>query len=196
MQLYPNCVRQTFSLHHRVERAFLAWFTPFLAWLHLFLCAKKISFYNRVCPCFRYHTSNPLVNGISVLQIEIRSFVEPIRGYKMHYLSLNLEWVKMSKVAVWLGSTLKPWQPHKLNVHISLKSRSITLKIQSQREFWLLFLLVVSEFQNPLTMYGRFSRDAMKNPRILNKHFSILTITGFSPYEIVPTLKFSSSGAF
>ncbi len=78
--------------------------------------------------------------GLSVLQIEIRRFVELIKNYKMHYLSSNLELVKMSKVAVWLKSTLKPGKPHKLNVHISskyrhisLKSPLITLKIQSQR---------------------------------------------------------------
>ena len=53
------------------------------------------------------HTSDLLVNEISVLQVEIRNFVELIKSYKMHYLGLNLERVKMSKMAVWLGSTFK-----------------------------------------------------------------------------------------
>jgi hypothetical protein len=81
-------------------------------------------------------------------------------------------------------------------MHISSKSRSITLKIQSPREFQLIFLLTVSEFESPLILYGRFSRDILKNSRNSKEYFSILTIKDCSPYEIVPTLKFSSSSAF
>jgi hypothetical protein len=73
---------------------------------------------------------------------------------------------------------------------------SIALQIPSQREFWLLFLMVISEFQNSLIMSGRFSRDPLKKPRILNEHFLILTIIDCSSYDIVSTLKFSSSSGF
>jgi hypothetical protein len=41
-----------------------------------------------------------------VLQIEIRSFVELTKGYKVHYLGLNMEWVKMPEVAHWLEDTM------------------------------------------------------------------------------------------
>ena len=47
-------MRQTFSLQHCVERAFLAWFTPFQPDSIISLLQKKISFHNHVWPCFRY----------------------------------------------------------------------------------------------------------------------------------------------
>jgi hypothetical protein len=44
VQLYQHCMREMFSLHHRVERGFLAWFTPF--WPDCILCfAGAIIFY-------------------------------------------------------------------------------------------------------------------------------------------------------
>jgi hypothetical protein len=46
------------------------------------------------------HISNPFVNEISVSKIETHGFVELIKGYKIHYLGLNLELAKMSKMAV------------------------------------------------------------------------------------------------
>ena len=97
----PSCRACIFSMIH----SFFGLITSFS--LH-----EKIQFSQPCLPMFQIsyfnHTSNPLVNEISVLQIEIRSFVELIKGYKIHYLGLNLKWVKMSKMAVWLGSTLKP----------------------------------------------------------------------------------------
>jgi hypothetical protein len=42
---------------------------------------------------------NPYVNVIFVLRIEIHSFVELIKGYKMHYLGLNYEGVEILKMA-------------------------------------------------------------------------------------------------
>jgi hypothetical protein len=89
------------------------------------------------------------------------------------------------------------------SLHISSKSPSIAMKIKLQREFCLLFRLVVSKFQNSMTVRWRFSRDHLKNLRILNEHFLsldehffILTLLYCSSYQIVPTIKFSSSGTF
>ena len=79
---------------------------------------------------------------------------------------------------------------------IFLRNRARSLRKCNHREFWLLSLLIVSEFQSLLLMYGKFSRDPLKNPRIWMNIFSILTIKDCSPYEVVLTLKFSSSGAF
>ena len=52
VQLYPNCVHETFSLYHLVEHAFLLWFTSFglIPW---FPSYEKISVHSYVSPCFR-----------------------------------------------------------------------------------------------------------------------------------------------
>lgn len=49
-----------------------------------------VSFHNHVCSSIRHHTSSPLVNEVSVSEIEMHIFVELIEGYKIHYLDFNL----------------------------------------------------------------------------------------------------------
>ena len=52
VQLYQNCARETFGLYHRVEHAFLLWFTSF-GLIASFPLYEKITFHNYVYPCFR-----------------------------------------------------------------------------------------------------------------------------------------------
>ena len=107
-------MHETFHLHHHVERSILAGFIAF--WpdsIHSFI-QKKVSSQRYEYLIFQMrcidHTLNPLDNESSVLQIQIHSFVELVKGYKMHYFDLTFQWGKMSKRAVWLGKHLKTWK--------------------------------------------------------------------------------------
>ena len=52
VQLYFNCVLETFSFYHRVEHAFLLWFTSFGV-IASFPSYGKINVHSYVSPCFR-----------------------------------------------------------------------------------------------------------------------------------------------
>ncbi len=112
------------------------------------------------------HTSNSLVNEICISEIKMHSCVELIKGYMMHYLSLKLD-VKNGYDASWRHENFTS------KMCIFLRHLARLLWKFNHREFC---LLIVSNFQNPLILFERFSRDPLKNPMIFRFWLSQIVV--------------------
>ena len=95
----------------------------------------------------------------------IASFVELFKRYKIHQLSFNFNSAKVPKVAIWLGGTINPWMSENSNLHNASKYRPMTIKISSQTQFWLLFLLSAPKLRNAAVRYPMFSIDQRPSQR-------------------------------
>ena len=104
----------------------------------------------------------------------------------MHYLTVNLKdikWNKLPKIALCLGIIIDPWISKKSDMDISSKYLPMTLKILSSTQFWMLFIMAVSEFQNTMINHGRVSRDLLKTEFFEEMSFH------FWPSQIIAHIK-------